>query len=111
LFLPREFTSDRLKFKVESGFLDIRGDYDLDASGSKPQFKLRNGAVSVSDLVLSDPNDSLPPLTVPQGKVSGIEFNYPAEGALGRHLDPPPNGECDTEVIPGSALESTTLVW
>jgi hypothetical protein len=74
-----EFMGDRLKFRVESGLVDLHGEYDLDASGPTPQFKLRNGSVALSNLILTDPNDSIPPLSLPRGTVRGIAFDYPAQ--------------------------------
>jgi hypothetical protein len=71
--------SDRVKFRVDSGLLDIRAEYDLDASGTSPLFKLRNGGIDISDLVISDPGDSIAPISLPRGSVKGITFDYPAK--------------------------------
>jgi hypothetical protein len=72
-----EFMSDRLKFGVRSGTLNFRGKYDLDLSAETARFALREGAVDIRQLVLTAPEDSLPPVSVPHGSVEGIAFDYP----------------------------------
>ena len=74
-----DFMSDRVKFRVDSGLLDIRAEYNLDASGPSPLFKLRNGGLDISSLVVSDPGDSIAPLSLPRVSVKGIAFDYPAK--------------------------------
>ncbi len=74
-----DFMSDRLKFGVKSGLVDLLAEYDLDASGTTPLFTLRNGAIGLSGLVLSDPADSIPPLSLPRASVRGMAFDYPAQ--------------------------------
>jgi hypothetical protein len=73
----REFMSDRLKFGVQSGTLDFRGKYDLDLSGETARFSLREGSVGIRRLVLTSPQDSIPPVSLPDGSVEGIAFDYP----------------------------------
>jgi hypothetical protein len=77
-----DFMSDRVKFRVDSGLLDIRAEYNLDASGPSPLFKLRNGGLDISSLVVSDPGDSIAPLSLPRVSVKGIAFDYPAKTLL-----------------------------
>jgi hypothetical protein len=73
-----EFMNDRLKFGVQSGTLDFRGRYDLDLSNPTTRFALREGSVGIHNLVLTAPEDSLPPVSVPNGSVEGITFDYPS---------------------------------
>ncbi len=73
-----EFMSDRLKFGVQSGTIDFRGKYDLDLSNPTARFALREGAVDIRQLVLTAPEDSLPPVSLPDATVEGITFDYPA---------------------------------
>jgi len=72
-----EFMSDRLKFGVESGTLDFRGKYDLDLSTETARFALREGGVEIRKLILTAPEDSLPPVSLPNASVEGIAFDYP----------------------------------
>jgi len=72
-----EFVSDRLKFGVQSGTLDFRGRYDLDLSNETARFALCEGSVGVRQLVLTAPEDSLPPVSLPSVSVEGIAFDYP----------------------------------
>ncbi len=72
-----EFMSDRLKFGVQSGTMDFHGAYSLDFSTEEAQFALREGSVGIHDLVLTVPDDSLPPVSLPDGSVEGIAFEYP----------------------------------
>jgi hypothetical protein len=81
-----EFMSDRLKFTIDSGLLDVRAEYDLDASRETPKFRLRNGSLKVSDLTLRDPNDSLPPVSLPVLGVSGMAYEYPAQTLTLDHI-------------------------
>ena len=74
-----DFMCDRLKFRVDSGLLDVRANYELDAAGETTHFSIRKAGVDVSNLVLTDPNDSIPPVSLPKVAVAGISFDYPAQ--------------------------------
>jgi len=77
-----EFMSHRLKFRIDTGMLDMSAGYVFDGSGTRPVFHLKNGALSVDNLVLSDPADSLSPLVLPSASVSGITFDYPRQSLV-----------------------------
>ena len=73
----REFMGDRLKFGVESGTLNFRGDYTADLSTDTTHFKLRSGSVGINRLVLTAPGDSVPAVEVPGCALTGISVDYP----------------------------------
>ena len=72
-----EFISERLKFGVESGSVDFRGDYAADLSTYTTRFTLRSGSVAIHRLVLTAPDDSVPPVVLPGCTLSGIAMDYP----------------------------------
>lgn len=69
-----DFMGDSLRFEARSGSLSARVEYTLDSGGT---IALRNGRLDVTDLLLSSPLDSLPPVSVPSFHAGGISLEYP----------------------------------
>lgn len=77
-----DFLGDRLKFRVDSGMLDLSSNYTFDGSRDTVLFRLSTGSASIRDLVLADPTDSLPPLVLPSVVISGVAFAFPEQAAV-----------------------------
>ena len=77
-----EFLGERLKFRIDSGTLNLVSGYSFDGSRDTVLFRLSNGSVSIRDLVLADPADSIPPLVLPSAVISGVAFAFPEQAAV-----------------------------
>jgi hypothetical protein len=77
-----EFMAHRLKFRIDLGVIDVSAGYSFDGTGDEPVFHVKDGAVSVQNLVISDPADSLSPLVLPAARATGISFAYPEQKVI-----------------------------
>ncbi len=72
-----EFMRDRLNFTTPSGTITFGGEYRFDLSRDTARFSLNDGRVDLRGLVIADPADSLPPVSVPDLHAIGIAMEYP----------------------------------
>ncbi|MGA9118512.1 MAG: DUF748 domain-containing protein [Bacteroidota bacterium] len=72
-----DFMRDQLNFTTPSGTINFRGEYRFALSGDTTKFRLDRGRVDASDLVIADPADTLPPVTLPEVHAAGIAVVYP----------------------------------
>ena len=72
-----DFMGDRLRFEASSGTFSARTEYVLDSAAEGTSLALHDGRLDISDLVLSSPLDSLPPVSVRSLHAGGISLEYP----------------------------------
>jgi uncharacterized protein involved in outer membrane biogenesis len=72
-----DFIGDSLLFAAGSGTFSARAEYTLDSTAGGTAFALRNGRLDITDLVLTSPLDTLPPVSVPSFHAGGISLDYP----------------------------------
>ncbi|HXX62154.1 MAG TPA: DUF748 domain-containing protein [Bacteroidota bacterium] len=72
-----DFMGDRLHFEASSGTFSARAEYVLDSAADGTTVNLHDGRLDITDLVLSSPLDSLPPVSVRGLHAGGISLEYP----------------------------------
>ncbi|NTV47515.1 MAG: DUF748 domain-containing protein, partial [Chlorobiales bacterium] len=68
-----EYVQDMFVFEVTDGLVDLQADYELDLSGEKSVFNIRNGSASAKSVKIIDRRDSSEAVFVSSASIKGLE--------------------------------------